>query len=560
MTRVCDSLVKNIYKNHNNLNNNYNNYIYKSNNDIIPFNNLNRFTHLIPIYNSNKFNIPYNYKIHNNNFEITHNEILKFDKNNEKNVNNIEILKTNKSSIENKSNYSNDNNDEELKNNDNNANNTYNYIKNANHLKKHFTIGRATGDGNCLFYSLSTATFGTDVYFNEIRNAICDYMEKNDIEDLYDINKQDYIAKMRKNGAYGGTTEIQIYSIISNLKIYCFMRTLQSINNFKADNSDTIYSFIAGKNYTDTIYIMLNIKNTELFNHYVPLTSKASNNELSKEKRMEIKKTIGVNIDKSKEKVKSILTGKPRGTRIGKSDWNPIYIDNNNKKCYTIDKNKTNKYSVNNKAEIKLNDCIHLNQIIDEFKNVNNIGIETFKNKYRNIIINDIVINEKTYKVDSDCFKNILKLSENTLDNFTNVICYDCSGFNKNNKPMFRIFRSLKYLKIHFRDIIDHRKDLSNCIFNYDLPNDYVEIETKKSQIYYLINKNDLINEDKIRLNNKLKGGKTEFNNDENTIKIYGNNVRTLNESNRALIINFIEEEREWILKCPKCVRVLDAS
>ena len=63
---------------------------------------------------------------------------------------------------------------------------------------------------------------------------------------------------------------------------------------------------------------------------------------------------------------------------------------------------------------------------------------------------------------------------------------------------MFRIFRSLKYLKIHCRDNIDHRKDLSNCIFNYDLPDDCIEIEVKKTQMYYLMNKNDLSDEDKI--------------------------------------------------------------
>ena len=109
---------------------------------------------------------------------------------------------------------------------------------------------------------------------------------------------------------------------------------------------------------------------------------------------------------------------------------------------------------------------------------------------------------------------------------------------------MFRIFRSLKYLKIHCRDNIEHRKDLTNCIFNYDLPDDFIEIETKKSQIYYLINKNDLSNEDKIKVNKKLKGGKNKYNHDKNIIKIYGNNIRTLNESNKALIINFIEEEK----------------
>ena len=33
-------------------------------------------------------------------------------------------------------------------------------------------------------------------------------MEKNDIEDLYDLNKEEYINDMRKNGTFGGTTEV----------------------------------------------------------------------------------------------------------------------------------------------------------------------------------------------------------------------------------------------------------------------------------------------------------------------------------------------------------------
>ena len=118
---------------------------------------------------------------------------------------------------------------------------------------------------------------------------------------------------------------------------------------------------------------------------------------------------------------------------------------------------------------------------------------------------------------------------------------------------MFRIFRSLKYLKIHCRDNIDHRKDLSNCIFNYDLPDDCIEIEVKKAQMYYLMNKNDLSDEDKIKVTNKLIGGKNEYKYNKNIIKIYGNNIRTLNESNKALINNFIDEEKPDFILLNEC-------
>ena len=146
-----------------------------------------------------------------------------------------------------------------------------------------------------------------------------------------------------------------------------------------------------------------------------------------------------------------------------------------------------------------------------------------------------------------------MNLSEEILDKFNNAICYDCIGYSKKNKPMLWIFRSLKYLKVHCRDNIDHRKDLNKCIFNYDLPEDFIEIEVRKSQIYYLINKNDLSNEDKKKINNDFKGGANVVNHDKNIIKIYGNNIKTLNEGNRALINNFIDEEKPDFILLNKC-------
>ena len=67
---------------------------------------------------------------------------------------------------------------------------------------------------------------------------------------------------------------------------------------------------------------------------------------------------MGIIKNKSKEKVNSIITGKIRGSRICISEWHPIYIINNNnqkdvdnRKYYTIEKNKMNKYL----DKIKLN-------------------------------------------------------------------------------------------------------------------------------------------------------------------------------------------------------------
>ena len=97
-------------------------------------------------------------------------------------------------------------------------------------------------------------------YFAEIRIAISDYIENNNIEDLICLNKEDYIKNMRKNGAFGGSTEVQVYSMISKLKIVCFVRSFQEINKYNADDSDSIYCFISGKEYDIEIYILLNVK------------------------------------------------------------------------------------------------------------------------------------------------------------------------------------------------------------------------------------------------------------------------------------------------------------
>ena len=88
---------------------------------------------------------------------------------------------------------------------------------------------------------------------------------------------------------------------------------------------------------------MLNFNEKESHNHYVPLRSKTNKNELSKDIRDEIKISLGIIKDKSEEKIKSILTGKIRGSRIGISEWKPIYIKNINKIYIMLNVKKKNR-------------------------------------------------------------------------------------------------------------------------------------------------------------------------------------------------------------------------
>ena len=50
-----------------------------------------------------------------------------------------------------------------------------------------------------------------------------------------------------------------------------------------------------------------------------------------------------------------------------------------------------------------------------------------------------------------------------------------------------------------------------------------------------------------------MVNGKKEYYYDKNIIKIYGNNIRALNESNRAFITNFIDEEKPYFILLNEC-------
>ena len=45
-------------------------------------------------------------------------------------------------------------------------------IKNVNDLEKYYNLDRITGDGNCLFYSLSNIIFNDTKYYINIRQII----------------------------------------------------------------------------------------------------------------------------------------------------------------------------------------------------------------------------------------------------------------------------------------------------------------------------------------------------------------------------------------------------
>ena len=67
--------------------------------------------------------------------------------------------------------------------------------------------------------------------------------------------------------------------------------------------------------------------------------------------------------------------------------------------------------------------------------------------------------------------------------------------------------RSLYELKNHCRDL--QNKELNNCIINYTLAENQIEIENGR----YIINLNDMYKKDKDNMLQQMKGGYNSINN-----------------------------------------------
>ena len=215
--------------------------------------------------------------------------------NSEKNTNNIvnkknNIIKSNNNIIKNNINIINNTN-----NIINNTNNIINNAENIKDLKTKYYIDKITGDGNCLFYSLSKMIFGNDSYYKAIRQIICDYYENSNVLDnLYETedDKKEYIAKMRKDKEYGSVLEIQAFSHIFKIRIYQYTRYINDEGG-KKNNEDKITKVIIGEQYDGNFGIILdNYKNNEMLNHFQSLRPKNDNIGISDQKLQEIKDKI----------------------------------------------------------------------------------------------------------------------------------------------------------------------------------------------------------------------------------------------------------------------------
>ena len=338
MKNINNNIIKNnVYNdNINNVYNNINNSDYKDSNSNNNINNSNSYD-----FNSNNNNSKI--KLLKPEFKIKKESYIN-NKSYSDNINNKCINSTinkNENELENLINEieQETTNDSEIKiNNKDIKNKTYNIknelgyynvnsnINNMKELEKYYHIDDITGDGNCLFYSLSNIIFKDMRYYVYIRQIICEYYETTDALDSYFENereKKDYINKMKKDKEYGTGLELGSFCNMLKIKIILFTRHITDVK-LKKTHNDKVDSLIIGNLYEGNFAIILdNYKINDNFNHYSSLRPKNNKNSLNNDRLNEIRNSIINKYPNLKiDKIISGKTGKIVGERKGKSEWN----------------------------------------------------------------------------------------------------------------------------------------------------------------------------------------------------------------------------------------------
>ncbi|KAI3641367.1 hypothetical protein MIR68_000497 [Amoeboaphelidium protococcarum] len=96
--------------------------------------------------------------------------------------------------------------------------------------KNGLRLQQIKGDGNCLFRALSDQLHGSEDRHVEFRQMVCDYIDKHRDEfvpflleeDDGNTDIEEYVAKMRQNGTYGGNIELVAFSRLISAEIWIY--------------------------------------------------------------------------------------------------------------------------------------------------------------------------------------------------------------------------------------------------------------------------------------------------------------------------------------------------
>ena len=315
-----------------------------------------------------------------------------------------------------------------------------------------------TGDGNCLYRSISYFLASSQIYHLKIRKALFNYVIDNFETIVVDypytyyngntVNTEDYIPLIEKNGEYGGELECQLLTKIFDINIlilnYQCIQLNEDINYEQTEENDdnnyiTYYSFYEYfGDFNRMNYVPLCILDyNQLKKHYMNLYYNENykgdiilnDSEILKEisEKEEIKDNSLLNIssiykkqkilkEKNKES-ENIDLQKPDSNKIIKENSkiieNNVNSLNNNLSAQEIENNDVNKLKsekyLNDKQLEKLNSVDEKNNKEINSKlinyNINEENKEIIKNKkVQNIEL--VLKNAESLKIINNCLIN----------------------------------------------------------------------------------------------------------------------------------------------------------
>lgn len=336
-----------------------------------------------------------------------------------------------------------------------------NLIKNQIYEVDFFNIIDITGDGNCLFRSISFYIYGSEYFYSDIRELTFKYI-KNNITKFYEycyiengtyyINVEEgtivrkfildeYVSHIEEEGFFSGFIEINALSIIYNRpivildnlsyknkiyfnKIAVFNNILQPIYNLE----DIIFINFINKNHYQSLtlnknFIIDRIKKNTYLKENIIIFNKKTNKIIRIESEKQDKSDNFINISDDTEEKKIEKEGKKNENIIHqnkksiKNDSNLDIIYPTNtvvNKFTTNSKYKKTVYPKKNSAKKESENTLNIN--------LNNTDSSKFINIENKKVSNKVPIEssfEKRQKFDIEKYNNLIIIFKNKKIQFT---------------------------------------------------------------------------------------------------------------------------------------------
>ena len=328
-------------------------------------------------------------------------------------------------------------------------------------------------EGKTIFHLLSYMIFRKEKFHEEIKK-------------IYEENIKSSIHNTEKDIIYDCLIIFNCFSTIFKVKFILLRKEL--IKNNGNDNYFNVDNII-GEEKEGNFVVIINEKEGENKNNIFYSTFKHRIGGISEKKIEEIQKYLDIK-DKSKEN-ELISTPIKREIKIFKvlscEKKIPYSID-----CYykviTSNEKLQNPIKYDNIFE-----CTKISNIIKDFNSIEKKEKINIINKYQNIILDEIIVNDKKTEINTNNYREILNIYDE-LEEINFCICYYCSGYNKEKKELYKVCNNFIELKSHCNNY--HNSRLNNCIIKFNFNEKYVEIEPISLE-RYIIKLDDMQDNDK---------------------------------------------------------------